>query len=98
VALITRHDDETLRRVMAQSPRVSLVKANLEVVGETRRAIESVNASGCEITAAVFLQRYRPTGSVSLDAHTQVELWSIQEALEATREGKSPKAQVQALR
>ncbi len=97
VVLVTRRIDDDIQRLVGSNPRIALVEADLEAAGESRRVVESIYASGHEVSAAVFLQRYRPTDEGRFDLHSQVELWSIQEALEAIRDNKTQQSEVYAV-
>jgi NAD(P)-dependent dehydrogenase (short-subunit alcohol dehydrogenase family) len=98
VVLVTRRIDDGIRSVVAASPRIALVEADLGVTGESRRVIDTVAGSGRDVNAVVFLQRYRSAGSDGFQEHAAVELWSVKEALEAIKRTKlSRDSQVHAL-
>jgi NAD(P)-dependent dehydrogenase (short-subunit alcohol dehydrogenase family) len=90
--------DEELRvAVSAGAPRLTLVAADLANSGAGTRIVNEIYASGREVNAAVFLQRYRPDGPARFDDHAAIELWSIEETLAAIRQQKKPESEVQAL-
>ncbi len=98
VVLVTRRiDDELRREVSAGSTGLTLVAADLARTGTVAEVINAIYASRREINAAVFLQRYRPDGPPCFTDHAAVELWSIEEALQAIREQKRGDIEVQAL-
>jgi NAD(P)-dependent dehydrogenase (short-subunit alcohol dehydrogenase family) len=98
VVLVTRSIDEELREaVSAGAPRLTLVAADLASSGTGTEIINEIYASGREVNAAVFLQRYRPEGPARFDDHAAIELWSIEETLMAIRQQKTPVSEVQAI-
>ena len=98
VVLVTRRIDGELRReVSAGSTGLTLVAADLSRTGAAAEVVSVAYASGREINAAVFLQRYRPDGPPCFTDHVSVELWSIEEALQAVHEQKRVDVEVQAL-
>ena len=98
VVLVTRCvDDELHREVSVGSPGLTLVAAELARTGAGAEVVSAVYASGREINAAVFLQRYRPDGPPRFTNHAAVELWSIEETLGAIRQQKRADTDFQAL-
>ena len=98
VVLVTRRiDDEFRREVTTGSPKLALVTADLACAGAAAAVVSAIYASGREINAAVFLQRYRPDGPPRFTDHAAVELWSIEETLKAIRQQKRADTEVQAL-
>lgn len=96
--LVSRSVDEELREaVSAGAPRLTLVASDLANSGAGTEIVNEIYASGREVNAAVFLQRYRPVGPARFDEHVAIELWSIEEVLTAICKHKSPKTEVQAI-
>ena len=80
VLLVSRSDDDEIRRLINGS-NVEVIAANLEVEGESTRVMLHAKRLGCELNAAIFLQRYKDS-KPNFQLHASVELWSIVEALE----------------
>lgn len=96
--LVTRTVNEDLRQaVCAGAPRLTLVAADLATSGAATQILNEIYASGREVNAVVFLQRYRPEGPARFDDHASVELWSIEESLAAIRQLKRAETEVQVL-
>ncbi len=83
VFLVTRTIDDGLQNEIRHVPAITRVEADLEKVGAADSVILKIYDQGFEPTALAFLQRYRPSGEPSFDAHSRVELWSISEVLES---------------
>lgn len=96
VVLVTRNIDYSLQQAFINYERVELLEANLEETGAGLRIIQFIYERGQEINAVVFLQRYRTNGLPNFSAHCSVELWSIQEVLEAICDRKDVNKTIQA--
>lgn len=94
VFLVTRKIDEALQNEISHVPGITLVEADLDKVGAADSVIRMLYERGFEPTALAFLQRYRPTGNPSFEEHSQVELWSVAEALESISRRKEPETEV----
>lgn len=98
VVLVTRRvDDDLTDAVREGSSRITLVAADLSTAGSGAEVVSSIYAAGRQLNAAVFLQRYRSGGETRFSDHAMVELWTIQDALEAIRQQKHADVVVQAL-
>ncbi len=94
VFLVTRKIDEALLGEIVSFPAITPVEADLARVGSAESVVEGVYKRGLEPTALAFVQRYRPSGEPSFEEHSQVELWSITETLEAIGRLKAPSISV----
>lgn len=98
VVLVSRTvDQELLESVSGGTANVELVSANLAITGAGTEIVNKIYASGRDINAAVFLQRYRPNGKARFDEHAEVEIWSIEETTLAIRQQKKPGFEVQVI-
>ena len=93
--LVTRKIDQELLDVTVERPRLSLAEADLEHEGAATFVFEKLYDAGYDVSAVIFLQRYRPTTTDSFDAHCAVEIWSIAEALETISLKKRPETRTQ---
>ena len=96
--LVTRSVDDELREaVSAGAPRLTLLSSDLANSGAGTEIVNGIYASGREVNAAVFLQRYRPDGPARFDDHASIELWSIEEVLTTICKQKRPETEIQAI-
>ena len=94
VFIVTRKIDDALVGEIGSSPAITPLEADLAQVGAAGSVVEGIYQRGLEPTALAFIQRYRPSGKPSFEEHSQVELWSIAEALEAVGRLKAPSTSV----
>ena len=83
VYLVTRRVDQALTEECSGFEQVHLVEADIGNPGEAAELIEEIYSKNERVKSAIFLQRYRPTTESCYETHCQVELWSIQEAIDS---------------
>jgi len=97
VILVSRRADAELTDFLKQFPAVSLVTADLQKSGDGARVIEMAYSSHHHITSIAFFQRYRAALENNFNHHMAVEIWSINEVLDAVRTFKPSDARIQVL-